>query len=109
LRLREYFRARGARGGDRHAQTGQAEGVLDEVAQRMRGMNDRPTQIRRVAAIGLEPYIGFFACADAGGRRAYDDCNSIGPITLARRKHLIDEAVRDEAAPSQPIIATVPL
>ncbi len=78
--------------------------MLNEVAERMRGVNDGPTQISGITAIGIEPCVGFFAGTDARGRCAHDDRHSVGAIALARAAGRFDEAVGEQAAPRKAVV-----
>ena len=83
--------------------------MLDEVAERMRRVNDRAAQVGGITTIGLKASVRLFARADARCRGAHDDRHPIDSVALTCGVRGVDEAVGVQSSPRQPVVAAVPV
>jgi hypothetical protein len=84
----------------------QPQDILHEQAERVRLVHGAAL-LRRKAAVGAEVAIGGLGLADARGRRAEDQGDSIGAVAVAQRPGRVEEPVLVQAKPGQAIVARV--
>jgi hypothetical protein len=71
-------------------------------------MNDGATQIGGIAAVRLQPGVSLFARTNARRGRTDHHGDAIGAVAFASFSGGIDEAVRDQPAPGETVVTTIP-
>src|SRR3546814_12591341 len=96
--------ARRTGSGDGKAGPAQAGGLLHEVAQRMRCVQDRRVEVGREAqAVIGQACVGLLGGADAGGRRAEHEGHAFGPVARAQ---VVDPPRSDERRVGKECVST---
>lgn len=65
------------------------------------------SQVLAHAAGFIEPRVGLFGSADAGGTGAHDDANSMGANVVRQRVYCTEDVVLLQAKPGQLVIAAL--
>ena len=82
--------------------------VLDEIADRVRSVNDRPPQILGIATIGIEPAVSLFAGADTRRRGSHDHRDTISTMAFASGERRVQESIRRQSTPGEPVVPAFP-
>ena len=72
-------------------------------------VKDRPAQVLRVVAVGVERAVRLFARADARRGRTEHERDAVGAVMRARGARGVDETVRLQPEPGETVVAAFPV